>query len=70
MRIKIEGAKNAPKWETLQSMIRESINDDAGKLVRIARTDNGCDYHGCGEYDLDFRTATYDIIPVRVVVSN
>lgn len=69
MKIRIEGAQNAPKWETLESIIRESVNDDTGKLIRIARVDGRSNYHGCGEYDLDFRTATYDIVPVRVVVT-
>lgn len=44
-----------PKWNTLQNAVREAIGDPKATLVRIYRTDRGCDYRGPGEFEVDFR---------------
>ena len=53
MRITIQGTLVAPKWETLQNVIRESMDDDTALLIRIARVDGGANYRSPGLYDLD-----------------
>jgi hypothetical protein len=55
MRITINHCRYAPRWETINQVIREATNDPKGQLIRISRRDNGCDYRAPGIYDLDFR---------------
>lgn len=71
MHIRIEGAKVAPSWETLQHVVRQCLKDDQGVFTRISRKDNGCNYNACGVYDLTYRhpfkdgdtCITFEIIP-------
>lgn len=55
MEITIKGAKNAPSWETLQSMLIQATGAEPGsKLTRINRVDRGVDYGAPGVYELTF----------------
>ena len=69
MTITIEGASITPKWDTLQSAIREMLDNEEGRIVRIARRDKGCAYRDAGEYDLDFCPyPTGDMVTIVLVV--
>ena len=68
MKILFEGVKRAPCWESLQTCVREMLKDDVGRFVRIDKECGG-DYHGTGNYTVDFRTANYDIVQIEVVVN-
>jgi hypothetical protein len=68
MNIIITHCRYAPKWDTLQRIIREATNELNGELTRISRTDGGCDYRALGEYDLDFKRTNHTILPVKLTV--
>ena len=53
MSIRIDGARFAPEWETLQNAILQST-DRSGMLTRISRKDGGVDYRAPGDYELLF----------------
>ena len=69
MRITIEETPYAPKWETLQEIIREATADDSATLVRLNRKDNGCDYLRPGEYELGVRDQYGDVKAVELNVT-
>lgn len=54
IQIVITGCRKAPRWETLQLLLSESV-DDTAKITRIHRADNGVDYQAIGVYDLTLR---------------
>ena len=54
MQITITHCRYAPKWDSLQTVIREVVNDPDGTIIRIARKDNGCNYRSPGKYSLSF----------------
>ena len=54
MKITITNCRYTPKWDTLQTLLREATNEHAGQLTRIARADGGCDYRKPGVYNLSF----------------
>ena len=55
MKITIEGsAVETPRWGTIQRVLRELLNDDDGKLTRIARPDGRANYRALGVYELTF----------------
>jgi hypothetical protein len=56
MNITITGARYAPRWDTLQVLIREMMADPSATIVRISRLDGGCDYRALGRYALGVRT--------------
>jgi len=68
MDITITHCRYAPRWETLQQMIRETTNEPEGLLVRISRIDGGCDYRAIGVYTLDFLQSNGTILPITLKV--
>lgn len=69
MHITITGCRYAPTWDTLQTMIRETMPDGPsrpreGQITRINRLDGGTNYRGLGEYDL-----TYQMIDCHLPIS-
>ena len=66
MNITFTNCRHTPKWETLQQAIREATDDEIGVITGIRRIDGNCDYRGPGEYDLTFRTANNDILPIKL----
>jgi len=68
MEITITHCRYAPRWETLQAIIRESTNEHDGLLIRISRLDNGCDYRAPGVYNLGFRMKNGCILPITLTV--
>lgn len=55
MNIVITHCRYIPKWDSLQTIIREATNEPDGKLIQISRRDKGCNYRELGIYDLKFR---------------
>lgn len=68
MKITITHCRYTPKWESLQTVIREATNDEKATITRIARKDGKCDYRAPGEYDLDVRQSNQTILPVKLTV--
>lgn len=70
MTITITGCKkHTPKWETIQQVIRETMNIDGennGRLTRISRRDGGTNYRDPGEYDLTFIPNVGDAITIAL----
>ena len=56
IKITISGVVQAPKWDTLQDLLRESLKDKQALLTRISRPDNRCDYRANGDYELSILT--------------
>ena len=54
MEIVITNCRYAPSWDSLQTVIRDAVNDPEGTIVRITREDNGCGYREPGKYNLSF----------------
>lgn len=52
MRIDITGAKWSPKWETLQSVVRECLSADKLAFTHIDRVDEGPDYRAPGSFNI------------------
>lgn len=69
MRIQITGATIAPTWNTIQRLIRETLNTDTGRLTRIARPDGQCNYRECASYACTFTPETGDAIAVDIEVT-
>lgn len=67
MRITIDHCRYTPKWDSLQTIIREATNDESCVITRISRVDKGCDYRKPGEYDLDVTRDNQTILPVKLV---
>ena len=61
MEITITNCQFAPKWESLEQIIKEATNKPQGRLVRISRQDNGCNYRAPGTYSLGFRQSNSDM---------
>jgi len=55
MNIIINNAKYTPSWELLQTMVRQTMNDETATFTRISRVDGGCNYRAPGEYHVDIR---------------
>ena len=68
MKIRIEGARYTPEWETLQNAIRQSTGRD-GKLTRISRKDGRCGYREPGEYELTLICEDADEIEISLSVN-
>ncbi|RKZ86254.1 MAG: hypothetical protein DRQ39_05945 [Gammaproteobacteria bacterium] len=68
MEITITHCRYAPKWESLQQVIRETTNEPRGQLVRISRDDNGCSYRAPGVYSLEFRQNNNTVLPIRLEI--
>jgi len=52
MKITIENCRNAPKWVTLEKMLKEVTGDPAGHFTKIDRADGMVDYRAPGEFNL------------------
>ena len=68
MKITITHARYAPSWSALEKVIQETTNDEDGRLSRVARRDNGCNYRAPGVYDLDFRQSNKTVLPIELDV--
>ena len=68
MKITITHCRYTSKWETLQTVIRESLNDEGATITRIHRLDGGCNYRDPGKYELDVRQSNNTILPVELDV--
>ena len=66
MEITITHCRYAPKWESLQTVIREATNDHGGRLVKIDREDGGCNYRETGVYHLLFKQNNDTSLPIRL----
>jgi hypothetical protein len=55
VKITITHARYTPRWESLQTIMREATNDPKATLVRISRVDGGADYRKPGIYELGLR---------------
>jgi len=69
MKIEITNAQCAPEWTTLESLIRESLNDEKATVIRIARRDGGCNYSEPAEYDLEVRQCNGVPLNVELLIS-
>ena len=72
LEITIKGARYTPKWDTLQTAVREMIHPDGDSdatLVKISRPDNKCGYREPGVYELNVRVDG-DIMPLKLTVEN
>ena len=67
MKITITHCRYAPRWDSLQTVIREATNDQ-GEFIKIRRRDGGCDYRNPGVYDLDFKQANKTILPIVLTI--
>ena len=63
----IADAVRAPKWTTLQQLVRE-VTRTSGVLTKIDRTDGGCDYTAAGLYQLTYEHAGTDMTILLSVV--
>jgi hypothetical protein len=68
MKIVITNCRHTPKWESLQTIIREATCDEKATITRISRKDRGCDYRAPGEYELDLRQANGTVLPIELNV--
>ena len=68
MKITITHCRYAPKWESLEQVIKEATNEPEGRLIRISRDDNGCNYRAPGIYSLGFRQSNNTVLPVKLEV--
>ena len=68
MQITLTHCRYTPKWDSLQTIIREATNDESCEITRISRVDNGCDYRAPGEYELDAKRSNNTILPIRLTV--
>ncbi len=69
MKITIEGSDSAPKWETLQNVIREMTNSPQGYLNRVRlfrRNGRNWYFRGPGAYSLTFVRSDGTTIPVEL----
>jgi len=55
MKIVIEHCRYAPKWDTLEMLLREATNDQSATITRLNRPDGQCGYREPGIYELDLR---------------
>jgi len=70
MIIKITDCTLAPKWETLQTMVRESIYDKDAVFTKINRKDSGCNYRSPGEYELELRKSNGTVKKIDLSIEN
>ncbi len=56
MKISITGCMYTPKWDSLQTIICECVDDEHGVIVSIAGKDRKTWYRGRGKYDISFRS--------------
>ncbi len=68
MQITITHCRYAPNWHSLEHVIRDVTNEDAGRLIRISRRDGGCGYREPGVYDLGFRQSNDTVLPITLTV--
>jgi len=68
MEITITHCRYTPKWETLQTVIREATNDESATLTRIRREDGGCGYREPGVYNLGVRRDNQTILPIKLTI--
>jgi len=69
MNITIDNCKYTPRWDTLQTLIREVTDDSKGVMIGINRKDGGCDYRGPGGYMVSFRQSDSSILSVNLEVA-
>jgi len=68
MKITIEHCRYAPKWETLNKMLKEVLADPDGRLSKIDRVDGGVDYHATGRYNLEWDDRrSHAVLPITLV---
>ena len=68
MEITITHCRYAPKWESLEQVIREATNEPEGRLVKIDRADGRCNYRNPGLYHLRFEQSNNTLLPIRLEV--
>jgi hypothetical protein len=71
MQVTITDCKNAPHWQTLQTLLREALGDTA-TLTKIARQDGGVNYRAVGVYDLTLRIGSKPnvaYVPVTLTIA-
>lgn len=68
VKITIEGMRYAPKWVTLQDVMRDATNNDGLLFTRINRKDKGCDYRGHGVYDIDYIDRYGDVSRMELTI--
>lgn len=69
MEITITNCQQAPKWESLEQVIKEATNSPQGRLVRISRKDNGVNYRGPGVYSLGFRESNSEQTTLSITLN-
>ena len=52
MKIVIEHCRRAPKWESLQQVLKEALGDEDGHFTKIDRVDDHIDHGATGAYKL------------------
>jgi hypothetical protein len=57
----------APSWDTLQTIVRQTLQDDSGRFTRISRQDQSCNYRARGCYDVTYTPESGD--DVRILFS-
>jgi len=68
MKITIDHCRYTPRWETLQTLLRETTNDHKGVVIGISRRDRGCDYRAPGGYDVRFRLFNGCVLTINLEV--
>lgn len=69
MRITISRALYAPTWTALQEVVRQALDDEAGRFVRIARSDGKCGYRDIGVYAVEFLPSVGDMVLIHLEVT-
>lgn len=68
MKVVIEHARFAPKWETLEQLLRETTNNPDATITKIDREDNGVNYSETGVYNIMFKQGNNTSLPIRLEV--
>ena len=68
MEIVIEHARYAPKWETVQQLLRETTNNTKATITKIDREDKGTDYRKTGVYNIMLDQGNNTALPITLEV--
>ena len=68
MEITITHCRYAPKWEALQTLIRQVTNEPDGIITTLNRVDKGTDYRKPGVYSIKFRLSSKCLLPITLNV--
>lgn len=68
MKIVIEHCRYAPKWETLEALLKETTNNPEARIKSVDREDNGTDYRKPGVYNIGLDQGNQTTLPITLEV--